>query len=192
MAQSHVLEGVADRAREDAQGGLFAPSEIGEVDGRGSAVSGEKRAGRPSGSRNKAGRELREFYLGRFHDPLAGAISWSLTGDILHDVIRAASLARIIGCRTFEALEFMRRSGEGAMPYLHARAVEMKLDHRKVEVRIGLGQVPKVGSDALGGLASLRAEFDQALDAADPATRAAIQSVADDLIEQESAGNSNG
>jgi hypothetical protein len=144
-----------------------------------------RKAGRPAGSQNRTTRELREFYLGRFHDPLAGAIGWSLTGDLVHDVSRAIALAQLLKCKTFEALDFMRRSGEGAMPYLHARAVDLKIDGKVVQAHIGLGAPPAPGADTSGGMAILRRMFELAAGDQAPVIEA-------EAAEIENQGNSDG
>jgi hypothetical protein len=180
---SSALEGLVERPKDAEQRALF---EDGRADSGGNSPPAvPRKAGRPAGSQNRTTRELREFYLGRFHDPLAGAIGWSLTGDLVHDVSRAIALAQLLKCKTFEALDFMRRSGEGAMPYLHARAVDLKIDGKVVQAHIGLGAPPAPGADTSGGMAILRRMFELAAGDQAPVIEA-------EAAEIENQGNSDG
>lgn len=179
---SGLLEGLVETKEEAEQPALF-----GALGGPESGVSGgnpppaeRSGPGRRRGSRNRATEQLREFYLGRYPDPLEGAIAWSLPADLLEGVRRALALAKLLRCKPLEALEFLRKSGEGAMPYLHARAMQLKVDSRHVEMRIGVG-MPARGRETPGGLAGLRAMLEAARDELAPDEREAIEALAADV-----------
>lgn len=141
--------------------------------------------GRPAGSQNRATRDRREFYLTRYSDPLEGAIAWALPADLLEGVKRAMALAKLLKCDPKEMLEFMRRCAADAMPFLHAKAVEMKIDGRQVHAHFGLGMAPpRAGELAGGSVELLQRMFD--------AAGATIEgNPAQDLTDLENQGNSD-
>jgi hypothetical protein len=188
---SAVLEGLVERPKAADQGALFGD---GRADSGGIAAVAQELAprgpGRPSGSQNKSTRELREFYLARYADPLAGAIAHALPADLLEMVRRATALAKLLRCKPLEAAEFMRRSGEGAMPYLHAKAVEMKFDGKVAHAHFHLGNPAQPNSAAIATPDRLKALFDQARGGADEVQL--VAEAAEDLTETENKGNSDG
>jgi hypothetical protein len=167
------------------QGGLFDTPDNGALGGQGSAVSERTGPGRPAGSRNRATEDRRRFYLSRHSDPLEGAIVFALPADLLEGARRALALAKLLKCKPLEALDFMRKAGADAMPYLHARAVDVTLNGKVAHAHIGLGAPPKAGADTSGGMAQLREFLDAGLDELAPDERAVIELVAAEIRETE-------
>lgn len=178
-----ALEGLAERPKSAKQGALFGHEAAESV--ANSPPVAARGPGRPAGSQNRATRDRREFYLTRYSDPLEGAIAWALPADLLEGVKRALALAKLLKCDPSWALDFMRRCAADAMPFLHAKAVEMKIDGRQVHAHFGLGMAPpRAGEPACGSVEQLQRMFDAAgaTIAGDPPQ---------DLTDSESAGNSD-
>ena len=121
-------------------------------------VDARRGPGRPSGSVNRATRQMRDFILKNYTDPAVGLALTGLRSNLQATIAAALAIGQHLGCKPIEALEVMRKCSAELMPYVHSKQpLAVQLTGRIAQLHIGLGQAPeRLAGD---GLAELLDEF---------------------------------
>jgi len=142
-------------ARQEAQQLALMPEDAELVEAASAAQLDARRGpGRPSGSVNRATRQMREFILKNYTDPAVGLALTGLRSNLQATIAAAIAIGQQLGCKPIEALEVMRKCSAELMPYVHSKQpLAVQLSGKVAQLHIGLGQAPeRLAGDALAEL----------------------------------------
>lgn len=138
-----LRSGSAEQRREAQQLALM-PEDAELVEAATAAhIDARRGPGRPSGSVNRATRQLREYILRNYTDPAVGLAVTGLRSSLDATIAAAIAIAQQLQCKPIEALEVMRKCSAELMPYAHSKQpLAVNLNGKVAALHIGLGAAP--------------------------------------------------